>query len=226
MSRDPGPSSPHPQQKLPSIASGRIESPTDELARRRQRIEELEELERREHALEVRARERELEARQCGIETLRSRTLDGYESDTPRSNRILPPYGTHSQSSVAKQLHGATLTSGYSYSTTSLLPPGASAPANPIVQRAIQDVHLPDCQCPACTIARYAEKPLTTRPRPQEREKSKGGWMRRLSMPVGNAFSSEAKKLGLMGGKGVNAAALGSLGEANRSAVSLGTPKR
>jgi hypothetical protein len=222
ISRDPGPSSSHPQQKFPSIASGRIESPTDEVARRRQRIDELEDLERREQ--ELRAREREFEARQRDIETLRSRALDDYATDTPRSNRVLLPYKT--QESPEKKLHRPMLTSGYSYSTTSLLPPGASAPASPVVQRAIQDAHLPDCQCPACTIARYEEKPLANRPRPQEREKSKGGWMRRLSMPVGNAFSSEAKKLGLMGGKGVNSAALGSLGEANRSAVSLGTPKR
>jgi hypothetical protein len=42
-------------------------------------------------------------------------------------------------------------------------------------------------------------------------------------MPVvGNAFSSEAKKAGLMSGKGVNPAVLGSLGEANRSVASFG----
>jgi len=44
-----------------------------------------------------------------------------------------------------------------------------------------------------------------------------------LSMPaVSNAFSSESKKVATVGGKGVNAAVLGSLGEANLSAVSLG----
>jgi len=47
--------------------------------------------------------------------------------------------------------------------------------------------------------------------------------MRRLSMPaVSNAFSSEAKKAGGIGGKGAVPKVLGSLGEANLSAVSLG----
>ena len=57
---------------------------------------------------------------------------------------------------------------------------------------------------------------------PTEREKSKGGWMRRLSMPVvSNAFSSEAKMAGAIDGKRVSAKALGSLGEAIQVAVSL-----
>jgi hypothetical protein len=190
--------------------------------RRRQHIEELEDLERRERALELRAREREFIVRQRGVETLRSRTIDGHASDTPRSSPLLPNR-LHSQVSLERQPHALSLASGRSYSTTNLLPSGVSVPASPVVQQAIQDVHLPDCQCPACTVARYADRPLATRPRPQEREKQKGGWMRRLSMPVvGNAFSSEAKKAGLMGGKGVNPAVLGSLGEANRSATSLG----
>jgi hypothetical protein len=179
-------------------------------------------LERRERALELRAREREFIARQRGVETLRSRATDGYASDTPRSNRPLLPNRLHSQVSLERQPYALSLASGRSYSTTSLLPPGSSTPASPVVQQAMQDVHLPDCQCPACTVARYADQPLATRPRPQEREKQKGGWMRRLSMPaVGNAFSSDAKKAGLKGGKGVNPATLSSLGEANRSATSL-----
>ncbi|KAH9178311.1 hypothetical protein EDB89DRAFT_1930543 [Lactarius sanguifluus] len=190
-SRDPGPASPLPQQ-----------------AQQRQRLEELEELERREHALELRAREREFSARQRErAETLRSRALDGYASDTSRSNQ--PPYAHRKQSQA---------------STTSLLPPGPSGPTSPPMQRVTKDVHRPDCQCPACTVARYAEKPLAAHPRPQGREKSKGGWMRRLSMPVvGNAFSSESKKVATVGGKGaIHPTVLGSLGEANQSAVSLG----
>ncbi|KAI9440081.1 hypothetical protein H4582DRAFT_1944924 [Lactarius indigo] len=226
-SRDPGPASPLLQQaqQFPSVTPGRTEFPTDDLSRRRQRIEELEELERREHALELRAREREFSARQRErAETLRSRALDGYASDTSRSNR--PPYAhrQQSQASLQSHPHTPTLSSNYSYSTTSLLPPGPSGPTSPPMQRVTKDVHRPDCQCPACTVARYAEKPLAAHPRPQGREKSKGGWMRRLSMPVvGNAFSSESKKVATVGGKGVvNPTVLGSLGEANQSAVSLG----
>jgi hypothetical protein len=198
--------------------------PTNELALRRLRIEELEELERRERALELRAREREALQRERD-ETLRSRMFDGYASDTLQ-NRTLPPHRPQSQVSQQTRLPALSLTSGLSYSTTSLLPPGASAPTTTAMQRAIKDVHLPDCQCPACTVAHYAETPLTARLRPQEREKSKGGWMRRLSMPaVSNAFSSDAKKAAAaaaVGGKGIGPKVLGSLGEANRSVVSLG----
>ncbi|KAH8994829.1 hypothetical protein EDB92DRAFT_1847629 [Lactarius akahatsu] len=226
-SRDPGPASPLPQQaqQFPSVTPGRTEFPIDDLSRRRQRIEELEELERREHVLELRAREREFSARQRErAETLRSGALDGYASDTSRSNQ--PPYAhrQQSQASLQSHPHTTTLSSNYSYSTTSLLPPGPSGPTSPPMQRVTKDVHRPDCQCPACTVARYAEKPLTAHPRPQGREKSKGGWMRRLSMPVvGNAFSSESKKVATVGGKGaIHPTVLGSLGEANQSAVSLG----
>jgi len=223
-SRDPGPSSPQPQQ-FPSIAPGRTETPSDELARRRQRIEELEELERRERALELRARERELEALERERAwTLRSGAGEGYGSDTSRPNRSLPPLRPRSQVLQQSQPLASSLASGRSYSTTSLLPPGPSGPATSAVQRGTKDAHMPDCPCPACTVARYAEKPLTARLRPpQEREKSKGGWMRRLSMPVvSNAFSSEAKKAGGIGGKGAVPKVLGSLGEANLSSVSLG----
>ncbi|KAH9999186.1 hypothetical protein BJV74DRAFT_949873 [Russula compacta] len=224
-SRDPGPSSPHPQQvhQFPSIGSGRNEPPADELARRRQRIEELESLERRERALELRARERELEALQRErAETLRSRAVDGYASDTSRPNHTLPPHRQRPQGPQRSQPLALSLTSGRSYSTTNLLPPGPEGPASSSAQRAIKDVHPSNCQCPACTVARYAEKPLTTaRPRPQEREKSKGGWMRRLSMPVvSNAFS-DVKKAGAIGGKRGGTGVFDSLGQTNRSAVSL-----
>lgn len=176
--------------------------PTDELSFRRLRIEELEELERRERALELRAREREALQRERD-EILRSRLLDGYASDSLQ-NRTLPPQRPHSQVLQPNRGPPISLTSGRSHSTTSLLPPGASAPATISAQRAIKDVHPPDCQCPACTVARYAESPLSAHLRPQVREKSKGGWMRRLSMPaVSNAFSSEARKAGAIGGKGV-----------------------
>jgi hypothetical protein len=197
--------------------------PTDELTIRRQRIEELEDLERRERGLELRARERDALQRERD-EILRSRVFDGYSSDSLQ-NRTMPPQRPHSQVLKPNRPPVISLTSGRSHSTTSLLPPGTSTPAtSAAAQRAIKDVHPPDCQCPACTVARYAETPLSAHLRPpQGREKSKGGWMRRLSMPaVSNAFSSEAKKAGGIGGKGSGAKALGSLGEANRSLVSLG----
>jgi hypothetical protein len=221
--RDSGSSSPHPQQaqQFPSISSVRTDMPTDELALRRQRLEELEDLERRERALELRAREREAVQREHD-EIMRSRAFDGYASDSLQ-NRTMPPQRPHSQVLQPNRGPPISLTSGRSHSTTSLLPPGPSTLATNTAQRAMKDVHLPGCQCPACTVARYAETPLSAHLRPQEREKSKGGWMRRLSMPaVSNAFSSEAKRAGGIGGKGASAKALGSLGEGNRSLVSLG----
>jgi hypothetical protein len=176
----------------------------------------------------LRARERELEAQVLERErawTSRSGAGDGYASDiSRRPNRTLPPLRPRSQVLQQSQSFAPSLASSRSHSTTSLLPPGPSAPAITVVQRESKGGHGPDCQCPACTVARYAEKPLTARLRPpREREKSKGGWMRRLSMPaVSHAFSSEAKKAGGISGKGAVPKALGSLGEANLSTVSLG----
>ncbi|KAI0266019.1 hypothetical protein BGY98DRAFT_503306 [Russula aff. rugulosa BPL654] len=174
-SRDPGPSSPHPQQaqQFPSISSVRIDMPTDELVLRRQRIEDLEDLERRERGLELRAREREALQRERD-EILRSRVFDGYSSDSLQ-NRTMPPQRPHSQVLKPNRPPVISLTSGRSHSTTSLLPPGTPTLAtNAATQRAIKDVHLPDCQCPACTVARYAETPLSAHLRPpQGREKSK-----------------------------------------------------
>ena len=47
--------------------------------------------------------------------------------------------------------------------------------------------------------------------------------MRRLGMPVvSNAFASDIKKAGAVDGKGAGSRVLGVVGEANRSAVSLG----
>jgi hypothetical protein len=205
---------------------GRVESPIDEIERRRQRIEELEELERREQALELRARERELGTLQRErAETLRSRAVDGDTGDFLRPNHTLLPQRPRSQVLQQSQIPVHSLLSGRSYSTTNILPPGASAPASPVAQRMVKDVHPQGCQCPACTVASYAEKPLTARLRPpQEREKSKGGWIRRLSMPVvSNAFSSDAKKAAALGGKSAaGTKVLGSFSEANRSVVSLG----
>lgn len=84
--------------------------------------------------------------------------------------------------------------------------------------------HAPSCGCETCSIAKYRSpssaqsfdfrppaKPLILRPV----EKSRPGWIRRLSVPVGNAFNLESKK-----GIG-NIAGLGS--SKNGSTVSFGT---
>jgi hypothetical protein len=79
-------------------------------------------------------------------------------------------------------------------------------------QREDKPPHAPSCGCENCSIAKYRSpppvqpldlrpptKPLTLRPV----EKSKPGWIRRLSVPVGNAFSLDSKKgFGSIGGLG------------------------
>ena len=54
--------------------------------------------------------------------------------------------------------------------------------------------HAPSCGCETCSAAKYRTpsptKPLSIRPV----EKSKPGWIRRLSVPVGNAFNLDSKK--------------------------------
>ncbi|KAI0059208.1 hypothetical protein BV25DRAFT_1155638 [Artomyces pyxidatus] len=217
----------------------------DELTSRRQRLEELEELERREKALEQRVREREAEERaRERADTSRSRAGDGYGSDVSRSQQPSFAHRPYSQASIQSTSQGPymqppSLASRHSYSTTSL-PAGAARlpPPSPIAsrrdlrtptlpqqsQRQHEDPpHARDCQCPACTVARYAEAPLT--PRPPEREKPKG-WMRRLSMPVvvGHAFSLDSKKDKYAVGGGISSGkGIGGLGGANRSVTSFGS---
>ena len=83
--------------------------------------------------------------------------------------------------------------------------------------------HAPSCGCETCSVAKYRSpptsqpldfrppaKPLSLRPV----EKSKPGWIRRLSMPVGNAFNLDSKK-GISNIEG--------LGSRKRSTTSLGT---
>ncbi|RDB25837.1 hypothetical protein Hypma_006620 [Hypsizygus marmoreus] len=112
--------------------------------------------------------------------------------------------------------------SQYSYSTSHLVPPSPSAqasyshdgqsphyshsqysPSASSSQQSTQAAHAPYCGCETCSAAKYKEyqssppadhrppaQPITLRPA----EKSKTGWMRRLSMPVGNAFHLDSKK--------------------------------
>jgi hypothetical protein len=127
----------------------------------------------------------------------------------------------------------------YSNNTTYLTPPSTNSPqpstppnSRPTFahsssssrqssrQREEKPLHAPSCGCENCSIAKYRSpppvqpldlrpptKPLTLRPV----EKSKPGWIRRLSVPVGNAFSLESKK------------GIGGLGSGNNgSTTSLG----
>jgi len=72
--------------------------------------------------------------------------------------------------------------------------------------------HAPSCGCETCSVAKYRTpspaappldrpptKPLSIRPV----EKPRPGWIRRLSVPVGNAFNLDSKKsIGNLGGLG------------------------
>jgi len=89
----------------------------------------------------------------------------------------------------------------HSYSTTHLVPPTSterdqaarSQPPSP-------NRHASFCGCDACSVSKYKAKPTTTAPvalLPEKPTNTKGGWMRRLSMPVSvgkNAFSLDSAK--------------------------------
>ncbi|KAJ7227240.1 hypothetical protein GGX14DRAFT_418779 [Mycena pura] len=115
----------------------------------------------------------------------------------------------------------------HSYSTNHLVPPSLSQPSPRSSTSSADSAqsssqHAPYCGCETCSIAQYKmpsnrapsphdlrppEKPLILRPT----EKPKG-WIRRLSMPVGNAFSLEKKNSSKMysldaGKRGANGSA-------------------
>lgn len=182
----------------------------DEITARRRRIQELEELERREQAHALRLRERELEHQAFEIQRERER-LQGY-GGRPRVNSTTT--GVIGVGSLPARPH-----SQYSYSTTHLPnprgPTATEIPSRPVSQygelmppahsqasassssvsipRPSAD-HAPYCGCYACSAAQYS---VPSQAQPQssaaaKTEKPKG-WIRRLSMPVGNAFSSDSK---------------------------------
>ncbi|KAI0353783.1 hypothetical protein OH77DRAFT_1512591 [Trametes cingulata] len=219
ITRDPPNSA--PAARYSSVSS----TPTpEEIALRRQRIEELEELELRERDLELRMKEREIEQRARELEkerqqllTARSGRTDGYVSDGSRG--AVGPRISTTQRPALDALQ-SRYPSSYSQSTSNLVPPPqgmssrqpSSQPSSPSAQPAD---HAPYCGCESCSASKYktrdvlprrdsrpTEPPLNLRP-----EKPRGGWIRRLSMPVvSNAFSLDSKKnasnVGIAGGPG------------------------
>ncbi|EPQ54144.1 hypothetical protein GLOTRDRAFT_94501 [Gloeophyllum trabeum ATCC 11539] len=192
----------------------------DELSRRRQRLQELEELELREKELVLREKERELEERARELERDRARVVasrdasrgDGYFGD----RNTMEPSMTGAR--TYRSQHDASRTAfphRYSYSTTHLAAPASSqspqhqhqhSRSRPTTPNDPSADHAPYCGCDRCSASKYRapdpapsprdlrppERPITLRP-----EKPKG-WIRRLSMPVvvGNAFSLDSKKNG------------------------------
>lgn len=90
-------------------------------------------------------------------------------------------------------------------------------------QQSLQSRHPPYCTCPNCSAGKLSSSPMSSRPldirpvtklielRPDPPGKPKSSWMKRLSMPVGNAFNLDSKKgishipgVGMMGGPGKN----------------------
>ncbi|KAI0706761.1 hypothetical protein C8T65DRAFT_577221 [Cerioporus squamosus] len=200
---------------------------TDEIAVRRQRIEELEELELREREHELRMKEREIEQRARELERERVQLLnarggggrtDGFVNDGTRATGG-PRVSTTQRPTI--DTVQSRYPSSYSQSTTHLVPPSSSQatsrqpssqPSSPGSQHPTD--HASCCGCEACSASKYRANPSSPRDmRPPEPpimlrpEKPKGGWIRRLSMPVmGNAFSLDSKKNGsntaLAGGGG------------------------
>ncbi|RPD54309.1 hypothetical protein L226DRAFT_280656 [Lentinus tigrinus ALCF2SS1-7] len=190
----------------------------DELAVRRQRIEELE-LREREH--ELRLKEREIEQRARELERERLQLLnarggtggtaarsDGYVNDGTRATG--GPRVSTTQRPTIDTLQ-SRYPSSYSQSATHLVPPPSSQavsrqpssqPSSPASQQPTD--HASCCGCEACSASKYRATPSSPRAtRPPEPpimlrpEKPRGGWIRRLSMPVmGNAFSLDSKKNG------------------------------
>lgn len=182
-----------------------------EQAEQEQRLKE-QSLQARELQIELRTRELE----QDRAHFLKSRT-DGYSNSSgddpfrPSTNasdprRYSQPDGLHLAQAISSGRH--------SYSTTHLVPPSSSSsthlpysrpqtqpPSSAEPRRPSTSDHAEFCGCATCSVSKYRmrstpsphdlrppEPPITLRP-----EKPKG-WIRRLSMPVGNAFSLDSKK--------------------------------
>jgi len=177
----------------------------DDIRERRQRIEELAELELKEKEYQLRQRFRDLNEKTRDFECNRMQFLDTRgalvgTSETPKGLR----------STLLRHTRG-------SQSTSHLVPPSSSAPAmtssqpqgsqspsrsQPTSPLPAKD-HAPFCGCGTCSIAKYKMPDVTPSahdlrpPEPpiQLRPEKPKGWIRRLSMPaVGAAFLLDAKK--------------------------------
>lgn len=187
----------------PSWSSTR-ELPIDEneIRRRKQRIEELAELELKEKEFELRQRERELNQRARDFERdrrhfLNSRPEQGNAADAPKGPRNSPFQHKRGSQSVT-HLALASTTSGLGVTprpSTSHSP--TRSPPLPTKD------HAPFCGCDSCSVSKYKVSDVAPSPRdlrPPEppillRPEKPKGWMRRLSMPSVNvAFSLDAKK--------------------------------
>ena len=183
----------------------------NEIRRRKQRIEELTELELKEKEYELRQRERDLDQRTRDFERdrfqfLHSRPEPGNATDGPKGPRNSKSPFQHkrgSQSVTHFNLPSTTTTTSSSgISPTSLTRPGAShSPTRPSFLPTKD--HAPFCGCDSCSVSKYKVSDTSPSPhdlRPPEppillRPEKPKGWIRRLSMPSVNvSFSLDAKK--------------------------------
>jgi hypothetical protein len=180
----------------------------DEIRRRRQRIEELAELEFKEKEYELRQRERELNQKTRDFERNRTQFLDARDDpfrtsdgDAPKVPRATPFQHKHGSQSTSHLVPPPSSASpGSAPQPQASHSPSRSQPSSPLPAKG----HAPFCGCDTCSITKY-KLPVTHTPSPHDlrppappillRPEKPKGWIRRLSMPaVGAALSLDAKK--------------------------------
>jgi hypothetical protein len=188
------------------------EANMEELTRRRRQREESAQQEKeqpfRDRQQEIETRTRELERDRALF--LQSRDGDAYSgvdhtARTARSNNIPEPQRRHTQfDSPPTSSQGR-----YSYSTSNLVPPSSSStqfphsrsqpPSSANEGQSSTADHADFCGCDTCSASKYRVRNIPSPhdlrpPEPPINLRPEKGWIRRLSMPVGNAFSLDSKK--------------------------------
>lgn len=174
----------------------------EDIRRRRQRIEELAELELKEKEYELRQRERELNQKTRDFERDRMHFLDTRgelistsTSDVPKGPRATPFQHTRGSQSTSHLVPLPSSTPPQRGSQS----PSRSQPSTPLPTKD----HAPFCGCVTCSVTKYKTPEASPSPRdlrPPEppillRPEKPRGWIRRLSMPaVGAAFSLDVRK--------------------------------
>lgn len=194
--------------------------PSDEdIARRRQRIRDMEELELQEQEHQLRVEERELEQRSRDLERDRQRLYSArsYRNDS-RNVSQLQTNNSSTTNLFESPATSPTSASRHPYASGSTQLPfpankrytnhqnPVSQPSSPMYNPTAD--HAESCGCETCSAANYASPkriPSSQNLRPPESpvyrsdktDKAKG-WIRRLSMPVmSNAFGSSETKKGI-----------------------------
>ncbi|KAG2146151.1 uncharacterized protein EDB93DRAFT_1227512 [Suillus bovinus] len=174
----------------------------EDIRRRRQRIEQLAELELKEKEYELRQRERELNQKTRDFERDRMHFLLDARGDlNSTSDRLREPHATPFQ-----HKRGSQSTSHLVPPTNSTSPqrgsqsPSHSQPSSPLPAKD----HAPFCGCDTCYVIKYHTPEVSPSPHTDLRlpeppilsyPQKPRGWIRRLSMPAaGAAISLDAKK--------------------------------